>query len=482
MRCLCLAGALERSGARIWFICREMPGDLTALVEREGFSVIRLPAPDSGDVGQTLPAAWARDCAETRAALEDVQAEWLIVDHYGLGAPWERAIRGSGVRVLVIDDLADRPHECDVLLDQNYAGSETNTRYTRLVPDRCRLMLGPRYALLQPQYVRLRSALVPRRGEPRRVLVFFGGTDATNETAKALRALATPELADLAVDVVLGANHPAQAQIAALVREHPRAALYRDLPTLAGLMFRADLALGAGGTATSERLCLGLPSVVVTVAHNQENAIACLAQAGAVLWAGRADEVTEEDLRASILRAVRDPPKVPPLVDGYGAARVSAAVSPPAASLLRLTPARIGDAGILFDWRNEPTAREMSFDGSPIEWDSHVSWLEQKLADPNARIYIGRVDGLPVGYARLDARGPETVVSYGVDADFRGLGFGKALIESAVRAAPMPATGFRAHVKLQNEPSMRIFRSLGWHETRTRTECIYRLPAPIESR
>jgi len=461
MRCLNVAGELERNGGQATFLCRELPGHLGQLIEREGYPVVPLRT---------------ETCEEARDALRRLRTDWLIVDHYGIGADWERSQRGSIGRILVIDDLADRLHDCDVLLDQNYFGRDTQLRYAGLVPPRCRLLLGPRYALLQPEYANLRTALVPRTGTSRRVLVFFGGTDPTNETCKALRALAVPELAHLDVDVVLGANHPAPHEVAALAAKRPGTTVYRNLPTLAGLMFRADLAVGAGGVATSERMCMGLPSVVVTIAPNQERPIASLAEEGIVICAGRAASVTEAGLAAAIMSALREPLRDPAMVDGHGAARVSAAIMPPSTSRLRLRRTRIEDARLLFDWRNEAAARAMSFDESLVAWDSHLQWLSDKLADCGTQIFVGEVDGLPVGQARLEFSGAEAVLSYSIDSDFRGLGFGTALVELVVRSArPRPAVGFRAHVKAHNEASKKIFLRLGWRETIAGTEHVYRL-------
>lgn len=466
MRCLTLAAEVVRTGARAVFLCADHPGHLSDLVERDGHPLVRLP-------GAALP--WREDAERTRAVLDGLGARWLIVDHYELGAAWERAARAPDCKLLAIDDLADRAHDCDVLLDQNYFGAETGARYAGLVPERCRTMLGPRYALLQRSYANVRSAVVSRPAQVRRVLVFFGGTDATNETCKALEALARPGLEHLAVDVVAGANHPASANIAALASKRPATLIYRNLPTLAGLMLRADLAVGAGGITTWERLCLGLPSVVVTVAPNQESPAAALAATGAIVHAGRAESLSAEDLAAIILRAIEEPRTLPALVDGWGAARVCAALLPPKAPALRLRRATAGDAGVLFEWRNEDCARAMSFDAGPVPWESHVRWLEEKLADTRAKLFIGEIDGLPIGQVRLDSQGEERVLSYGVDADFRGAGLGKALVEAAVRSTGRPAGNLRAHVKAQNEPSKKIFRALGWHETIAGNEHVYRL-------
>ena len=383
MRCLCLAEDLARRGAQVTFLCRDLEGHFGALIERAGHQLLLLRARDA-----------AQDAKETREVLRRLEVNLLIIDHYGLDAEWERSQRTQSLRILVIDDLADRPHDCDLLVDQNYFGRDATRRYANLTPASCRSLLGPRYALLRPEYARLRSAMAARSRDVRRIMVFFGGTDRTNETGKALRALAAPQFAHMAVDVVLGLNHPFADGIAAQAARRPGTTLYRNLPTLAGLMLRADLAVGAGGVTTSERLCMGLPSVVVTVAPNQESPIASLAAAGAVVWAGSAEQVTETALAEVIQRAVQDPPIVPALVDGHGAARVGAVALPPPPSQLSLSLATIDDARLLFDWRNDDAARAASFDGAPLEWHSHLQWLESKLNDRGTRMLVARAGNL----------------------------------------------------------------------------------------
>ena len=172
-------------------------------------------------------------------------------------------------QMLMIDDLADRSHICDLLLDQNFFGEATERRYQGLVPQQCLQLLGPHYALLGPEYALLHP-LVPHRTELRRVLVFFGGADPDNCTGQAIRALMAPELAHLAVDVVLGLQCPHRPEVETLVANRPHTTLHGPKPSLAGLIARADLAIGAGGATTWERACLGLPSLVVSTAANQE--------------------------------------------------------------------------------------------------------------------------------------------------------------------------------------------------------------------
>ena len=284
MRCRTLARDLQTRGAHITFLCRRQPGNLIGLLKKE-FSVLDLPerklASCWGLEGRSLYGAWlgcsqeedAADCLQAinQAGIRD--ASWLVVDHYGLDAKWEtQLLEGlacdSPPRLLVIDDLADRPHQADLLLDQNFYADSTEGRYSDLVPQHCNKMLGPQYALLGPEYAQLHS-LVPHRTELRRVLVFFGGVDPDNLTSKALEVLMDSSLAHLAVDVVLGHQSIHRQSVTDTVKRRDGITLHSPLPSLAGLISRADVTIGAGGTTTWERCCLGCPSILTVVADNQ---------------------------------------------------------------------------------------------------------------------------------------------------------------------------------------------------------------------
>jgi len=266
IRCRTLARELQRRGAEISFLCRRQPGDLIALLERD-FPVMVLPeqplVPCDGLEGRDLYGAWlgctqeqdAAQCLDALAEAGIKSVSWLVTDHYGLDAIWETELI-SGLAggdpppmLLVIDDLADRPHQADLLLDQNFFGEATEHRYRGLVLPQCHQLLGPHYALLGPEYAQLHP-LVPPRTELRRVLVFFGGVDPANLTAQALEALLDPVVTDLAVDVVLGLQSPHRSSVEELVDVRPNTTLHGPKASLAGLIARADLAIGAVGATT----------------------------------------------------------------------------------------------------------------------------------------------------------------------------------------------------------------------------------------
>jgi UDP-2,4-diacetamido-2,4,6-trideoxy-beta-L-altropyranose hydrolase len=214
MRCLTLAEALRDSGAEVRFVCREHSGNLIELIRETEFFVHELPVSEDFEPGGTsdsnsrseyasrLGASLEQDARETINVIQKNIPDWLIVDHYSLGQAWENRLRPHVHKIMVIDDLADRPHDCDLLLDQNYFQDDV-TRYNGLVPPTCTKLFGPQFSLLRPEFAEARKHLKPHNGKVQRVFVFFGGTDSDNITGKALEALSFPELIHLKVDVVM---------------------------------------------------------------------------------------------------------------------------------------------------------------------------------------------------------------------------------------------------------------------------------------
>ena len=314
-RCLTLADALRERGARCGFVCREHPGHLLALIHARGHEAHALALSDAPPVSLGgarhdhagwLGADWASDAQQTLAAMHGMPVDWLVVDHYALDARWEKQVGAACGKLLVIDDLADRSHDCDLLLDQNWLGDGPDMRYQGLVPDRCRMLLGPQQALLTPEYAQLRASMPERDGIIRRVLVFMGGADPSNQTSKVLEALTHPALQSLAVDVVVGVNHPAPERIRKAAAERPATTVHQGIPSLAGLMAHADLMIGAGGSTAWERMCLGLPAIVIGIALNQLEICRALMAAGYVRFLGEMDTVTAADIISAVKAGLGD--------------------------------------------------------------------------------------------------------------------------------------------------------------------------------
>ena len=228
-------------------------------------------------------------------------AALLVVDHYGRDIAFERRCRPWAAAILAIDDLADRQHNADVLVDQTHGRKDSDYRF--LIGPDCRLLLGARFALLRPQFRAQRRRAMTRRetsAPAQRLLVSFGATDSAGVTALALQAVAEGSPA-LSVDVIVGPetrNLDEIRQVAASIS--PAAFVHHSVGDMASMMMKADFAIGACGGTSWERCCLGLPTLVVVTADNQRLIARNLAASGAIELVGDAGELTVEGLAARI--------------------------------------------------------------------------------------------------------------------------------------------------------------------------------------
>lgn len=291
MRCLTLADALKAQGADCHFISRAHPGHLLEVIDQRGYKVHRLAAPliHTQTVQEPAHAAWLgstwqTDAADTATILAGLQPDWLVVDHYALDQRWEETLAPHYRKLLVIDDLADRAHNCDLLLDQNLGRQPAH--YDQWVPAHCRVLTGPYYALLRPEFTALRAySLQRRQAQPalRQLLITMGGVDQPNATGQVLQALKTCALpADCRITVVMGLTAPWLQNVQELAAQMPWPTdVVVNVSDMAQRMADSDLAIGAAGSTSWERCCLGLPTLMVVLADNQQEAAAHLQKAGA---------------------------------------------------------------------------------------------------------------------------------------------------------------------------------------------------------
>lgn len=315
-RCLSLARALEAKGWRTRFAVTSA-------------AIATVPALGLHD---PLTVAAPGDARVIGDAV--CRCDLLVVDDYGLDSEFESGCRAFATRIFVIDDLADRDHDCDVLLDQNL--STTEGAYKNRVPKNCRLLIGTRYALLRPEFARLRSDALARRRQahlPQRLLVSFGATDPGNLTEKAILAARDTDLG-LVVDAVLGPGAPHLERIVALAGNRGDVHLKVGVTDMASLMAAADISLGAGGTTAWERCCLGLPGLIATMADNQRANVNALAAAGAVDLLGWHANITVADIAAGLTVLCGDVGRMTAMADaaaricdGQGVDRVVAALA-----------------------------------------------------------------------------------------------------------------------------------------------------------
>ncbi len=467
MRCLTLADGLKQRGAQIRFISRELPEHLRSMLVAKGHEFALLDSVQNDVALDELAHAYwlrtsqAQDAQATIQALFDRSWDWLVVDHYALDFRWESILRRTAKRILVIDDIADRQHDCDVLLDQNFY-ADMQTRYTGKVSADCRLLLGPRYALLRDEFRRLHEQIKPRTGLVKRVLVFFGGVDADNYTGRAIEALSEIDISGLHVDVVIGAQHPCREQIKVECAQHGFKC-HVQTDKMAELMAAADLSIGAGGSATWERCCLGLPTLSICVAANQIKQIADAAQEGLLyapvigvdLTAAIKNHITallENDyLRQLISRIAMQ------AVDGHGVMRIIGNLN---CSGIAIRLANEEDSPKLFEWRNHLSIRSVSRNADTITWENHQNWFAAAIGSQDRVLLIGQIGETPIGVVRFDRQEDCAEVSIYLVPDGNRSGQGRNLLLSAeqwLKTNRPEIKCIRASVLGGNEPSHQLF-------------------------
>lgn len=309
MRCLTLADELRGRGTESIFVCREFAGNLCGYIEEKGYIVHRLPVSDTpkqnteGNLKHAawLGADWQTDARQVEEIIKGIEPlpDWLVVDHYALDEKWEEYLRPHVKKIMVIDDLADRPHDCDLLLDQNFY-ENLESRYDGLAPSGCKKLLGPKYALLRPEFREERKNLRKRDGHVKRIMIFFGGSDPTNETTKALEAVRMLSRPDIAVDVVVGSANPNKDKINELCNAMSNVIYHCQVSNMAKLMADADLFIGGGGSTTWERCCLGLPSMIISTAMNQDAIAVGCELSGIGIYIGESKEISFHRIKIQI--------------------------------------------------------------------------------------------------------------------------------------------------------------------------------------
>lgn len=322
MRCLVLASELRKEAHRILFIGSNETDEASNLVKSQGYDYQSCSARENATVLDEQA-----DAFEVIEILSESHWDWLVVDHYQLGEIWESTVRPSTNHILVIDDLANRRHDCDVLLDQNYcAGFET--RYVSLIDANTVGLYGPKYALLRAEF---QTAAGRRTAKPvKEILICFGGSDPENATMWTLQSLEQANLTALKFKVVVGAANPHLAEIQNFCQQHEAFKCYASVDDIAHMMKAAQLAIGASGTMNWERCSMGLPALIFSLAENQDASAQALHEAGISCFLGRFGAVSSIDFQHQVWSLINDTEKLfemsaraSALVDGNGAHRVA---------------------------------------------------------------------------------------------------------------------------------------------------------------
>lgn len=477
MRCLPLAKALLQQGVKVDFICRQVLPNLAERIRSSGFGLSLLEPLlneplNREDHGSWLGLPWQDDANECAALLaKQGGCDWLIVDHYGIDARWHAALRPHTKHILVLDDLADRAYDCDILVDANLPPTPPKP-YDKHLLSPCLLLQGPRYALLREEWAQARCRVMPEAESvlhtPARILIGYGGTDPTGETLKVLKALQGLDR-ELKVDCVIGNGVANRDAIVALL-DSQKWTCHIDIDYMAQLASECDLAFGAAGVSSMERCCVGLPTILTICGANQAAGAIALDTAGAAINLGSHETVTVERLTAACLHLLDQPKtlqamrqKASELCDGRGVARVVQRMQAFAVTLRLATEA---DCDAVWAWRNDPRNRQYSLDPNEIPLQQHRDWFAKTLSLPQRRLLIAEDEQGGVGVLRFDLEDEAAAcVSIYLHPERHGEAKGSALLhagEQWMLAQHGQLRVLKALVLAQNVASQKLFMEMGY--------------------
>lgn len=400
------------------------------------------------------------------------QPDWLVIDHYGIDAASEASYRTVAHNLMVIDDLADKPHDCDLLLDQG--PGRVGSDYAGLVPLGAVVLAGPAYALLDPAFGDLRDNLKTASNTERTdIFVSFGSTDPGNFTLRGLAALDAAG-ASGRINVVLGAAAPHRTAVEQRMEPLGSGAkLHIDTNETISLLSESSMAIGAGGVSALERSCCGVPSLVTVTAANQRAAAEGLSALGAARQINLDDTASAADTISNFLLNAEARAKMSHaaqlLCDGRGARRVSMALMPERSvhgDPVSLRPATLDDEDLMLAWQQFPGARRFARNVDAPDRETHTAWIRDTLDNPESMLNVIECNGA-VGVLRLDRRPyrgdlAAFEVSLLIKQDrYRG-GIGKAALALARRL--VPGAILLAEIHPDNAASIALFRGSGYEE------------------
>lgn len=333
MRCLTLADELKQQGSEVTFICRDLEGNLISYIEEMGFKVFRLKYHgkkfDNKEEThiEALATSWEDDAYQTIQILNAVkEVDWLIVDHYSLDIKWELNVRPYTKKIMVIDDLANRKHNCDMLLDQTYG--RDSSHYQNLVPIDCIILNGTKYVLIKSDFIKNRIEIEYKNIEEHKVHVFFGGADYNNYTIRYSKLL-LDNFQDLKLLIIVGKLYKYVDELIELKNKYNQRIEWRmDVSNMAESMSMCTIAIGSPGITTWERICVGLPSAYLSINSTQNKILEDLEKDGMAVFFGSAELIENGYFINSFRNFIRDYKKLNKLhnnnkvIDGMGIMRV----------------------------------------------------------------------------------------------------------------------------------------------------------------
>jgi UDP-2,4-diacetamido-2,4,6-trideoxy-beta-L-altropyranose hydrolase len=470
-RCLAIAHALQDQDScnSIDFICCNHKGNLIDLISSNGFNVFDLELPENCIVDDKLfyshwlGVSQKLDSEECIHTLKQEEVDWLIVDHYGIDEDWEKELQKHCKKIMVIDDLSDRAHQCDILLDQTFGRQKEEYKY--LVKKSCRLLLGSQYATLRTDFFRWRKYSIEHRSNFKfnQLLISMGGIDIDNFTGKVVQILDKCNLPnDIVIAVVVGKNFPHLKSIAdKLSNLKYKSEIMVGVDNIAEVMANSDIAIGAAGGSTWERCCLGLPTIQILTADNQKYIANNLHSIKAIELI---DNISKIPLK--IKKIVKSYKKISlissSIVDGCGVQKVINCIrlNDKYINPFQLKPIELGDSDFIYSLQNKETRKYFINPKIPSHIE-HAEWFDNIFSSHKSQLFIIQFEGYSSGVLRLDNIDSGFIeVSIIILKKYRGRGLAKkvlTILENLVLNRVLKAT-----IHKDNNLSKKIFTLSGY--------------------
>jgi UDP-2,4-diacetamido-2,4,6-trideoxy-beta-L-altropyranose hydrolase len=313
VRCMTLAKSLLKQQFTVVFICADISDSLVQLIVSDSIILEKIDSFKDELI----------DASNVIKVLDKYPQGLMVVDHYKLNITWHQIISRNVHKIIVLDDLANRPLFCHLIIN---SGCFNKGAYQMLIPDFCEKMLGPEFVILKSEYIYYQKKHCQE--QIKKVLIFMGGADSKNVTSKIIEAFSDRTFDAINFDLVIGSSNLRKSEIEKLVAAKTNFTIYQNRPHLADLMQSADIAIGAGGTSVWERICVGLPSSIITLEENQVALTEHLGDMGLVAYMGHYDVVTTHMINQFLVNEIsygklrKQFKEANRLCDGLGVSRI----------------------------------------------------------------------------------------------------------------------------------------------------------------
>ena len=327
MRCLTLANALRDSGNSVYFLLNDTDRSSINLIKKMRFNIIFLKNQKRNNISILEDAFLTKKNIEKN----NLESSYLVIDNYKIDKKWEVILRKTVKKIILIDDMANREHDCDVLIDQNYFIKNMANRYSKLVPKKCKLFLGPKFAIIRPEFLVLKKK-VKIRNSLKKILISFGGTDPTNETMKILKIIKKSKFNNIKFIIISGRLNAHKTEIKNICKKFKNIVFYSHTKKIADIMLDVDLSFGGGGTTTWERCFVELPTIATILTKNQKAIVESMTKIGCMMNLGSAKKLTKNDYENALdsinsKKLTKMSQACEKFIDGKGVYRLSKIIS-----------------------------------------------------------------------------------------------------------------------------------------------------------